>query len=90
MNWGYVDAPDHAFVAGFDLGLAAETYVADQATFLIPGARYEATVGGWADSLGYLRHGKSAMFLGGGAEGVGLGLEGFEAEVPEDSGVFFL
>jgi hypothetical protein len=47
MNWGYLDTPDHAFVAGFDLGLAAETYVADQATFLIPGARYEATLGGW-------------------------------------------
>jgi hypothetical protein len=45
MNWGYLDTPDHAFVAGFDLGLAAETYVSDQATFLIPGARYEATVG---------------------------------------------
>jgi hypothetical protein len=30
------------------------------------------------------------MFFGGGAEGAGLGLEGFEAEVPEDSGVFFL
>jgi hypothetical protein len=54
MNWGYVDTPHHAFVAGFDWGLAAETYVPDQATFLIPGApipSYRGGLGGFARLL---------------------------------------